>query len=279
VLRKIARYTEQIGAPPLTTDYRLLDLSPTDYAHNRQVIKDFLYQQRLNAIGETQESWMFRPYVLNATEHESNATIEVPAVLWTPPLYDVHGDPAANYGALGMLLSHEYMHAFGTVNHVWLDTRDDSAFTARTHRLVQQADAYTITTPSGDVQHLDGTRLLEENLADLEGVRVAYDAFMQITSAQTTSAQTTSAQAMSAAQPPTVSTSSVSTPAQRFFLAFANLMREKPVPTRALANDFHAPDAFRVNGPLANMPEFAHAFGCHAGDPMVRPARQRVELW
>jgi putative endopeptidase len=259
VLRKIAQYTEQIGAPPLTTDYSTLDLSATDYAHNRQAIKDFLYQQQLKAIGDNHESWMFRPYVLNATENESNSAVEVPAVLWTSPLYDPTGDPAANYGALGMLVSHEFMHAFGTVNRVWLDTRDESTFTARTQRLVQQANAYAITMPNGEVRHLDGMHTLEENLADLDGIRVAYDAFLH-TGAVNTNASHTGF-----------------TPAQRFFLAFANLMREKEV--REHANDTHAPKEFRVNGTLSNMPEFAQAFGCKDGDPMVRPISQRVEVW
>jgi predicted metalloendopeptidase len=147
-------------------------------------------------------------------------------------------------------------------------------------RLVQQANAYTVTTSDGDVQHLDGTRTLEENLADLGGIRVAYDAFVHAMSTEQGAgramlSQVGSSQAMLSHTTP----SSKPTPTQRFFLAFANLMREKPVKEQAFPNDSHAPEAFRVNGTLANLPAFAQAFGCKDGDPMVRPASQRVELW
>jgi predicted metalloendopeptidase len=104
---------------------------------------------------------------------------------------------------------------------------------------------------------------VEENLADLDGLRVAYDAFEHrggSTTAASRDAHGTTAE-------------------QRFFLAFANLFRAKPVNEAAGLHDFHAPERFRVNGTLANLPEFAQAFGCKAGDPMVRSAAQRVEVW
>jgi putative endopeptidase len=179
-----------------------------------------------------------------------------------------------------MLISHEFMHAFGNVNHVWLDAQDESTFTARTQRLVQEANAYTITTSDDDVQHLDGKRTLEENLADLGGIRVAYDAFAHAMSTENGAGRAMPSQVVSSqTMSPPATPSSKPTPVQRFFLAFANLMREKPVKTPSFPNDFHSPEKFRVNGPLSNMPEFAHAFGCKDGDPMVRPASQRVELW
>jgi putative endopeptidase len=221
------------------------------------MLKAFLYRQQLNAIGHATEGWMFHPWVINSTESEGNAVVEVPAVLWQPPLFDTMADPAQNYGALGVLVSHEFMHAFGYVNRAWLDPNDLAPFTARIQRLITEADAYTFPGRDGQPQHLDGKKTLEENLADLNGVRAAYNAFVY-------------------AEPPHALKN---TNASQFFLSFANLMREKRIHEAPSANDWHAPERFRVNGSLANLPEFALAFGCKAGDPMVRPATQRVEIW
>lgn len=262
-LHKLAHYSIQVGAPPLAEDYRALALSPTDYDHNRQVLKDFLYREQLNVIGHSTEGWEFKPWVINSTEHEATGIVELSAVMWQPPLYDFDGDPAANYGALGVLISHEFMHAFGNVYHAWLNPDDQPAFSARLQKLIDQGNAYTVTDKDGHVQHLDGEKTVEENLADLDGIRVAYDAF------ERSGAKATAA-SLGAHSP---------TPEQRFFLSFANLFREKRVNETLDRNDFHAPESFRVNGILGNLPEFAQAFGCKAGDPMVRSAAQRVEIW
>jgi putative endopeptidase len=268
-LHKLASYTVQLGTAPRTVDYHTLHLSATDYAENRRVLKAFLYRQQLNAIGHTTEGWMFHPWVINSTESEGNAVVEVPAVLWQPPLFDTMADPAQNYGALGVLVSHEFMHAFGYINHAWLDPNDFAALTTQTQRLIAEANAYTSPGRDGQPQHLDGKKTLEENLADLNGVRAAYDAFVHTTSSHTVS----HADALHGIGTPNP------TPVQQFFLAFANLMREKRIHEAPSANDWHAPERFRVNGSLANLQEFAHAFGCKASDPMVRSVAQRVEIW
>lgn len=262
-LQKLAGYSIQVGAPPLAEDYSALALSTADYAKNRQALKDFLYRQQINAIGHETEGWEFKPWVINSTEHESTKVVELSAVMWQPPLFDFGGDPAVNYGALGVLISHEFMHAFGNVNRAWLDPDDQTAFSAHLQKLIDQGNAYTFTDQDGQVQHLDGEKTVEENLADLDGIRVAYDAF-ELNGAK--------AKAVSRGAP-------APTPEQRFFLSFANLFRAKRVSEAPEPNDFHSPERFRVNGTLANLPEFAHAFGCKDGDAMVQSAARRVEVW
>lgn len=279
---KLTRYTPDLGDDSLPPAYATLELSPNDYVHNQQEVKRFLYMQRLRSnVADIQAmNSKMRPYVVNAAEHEQTATLELPMVLWTPPLFDASAsaDVAENFGALGMMISHEFMHAFGTTNKSWLAPTDEAAFAARTARLVAQADAYTPVSASAAV---NGAQTLEENLADLDGVRVAYDAFMH---ADHGVARVTGVAGGPHARPGTTGHSSHHmdsgrdwTPEQRFFLAFANFMREKPVGIER--PDAHAPKEFRVNGPLVNFPAFARAFGCKDGDPMVRPASQRVEVW
>jgi predicted metalloendopeptidase len=135
-LHKLAGYTIQIGAPPLTEDYGPLTLSATDYTKNRQALKDFLYREQLNTIGHATEGWNFKPWVINSTEHESTKVVELSAVMWQPPLFDFGGDPAVNYGALGVLISHEFMHAFGNVNRAWLDPDYQKKFSSSFQRLM-----------------------------------------------------------------------------------------------------------------------------------------------
>jgi predicted metalloendopeptidase len=194
--------------------------------------------------------------------------------MWQPPLFDFGGDPAVNYGALGVLISHEFMHAFGNVNRAWLDPDDQPKFSARLQRLIEQGNAYTFTDKDGQVQHLDGTKTVEENLADLDGARVAYDAFVQDQRVHKSRATVHGTHGMHSTHGPYGAT-----PEQRFFLSFANLFRAKHVSEAPSLNDSHAPERFRVNGIVANIPAFAHAFGCKDGDPMVRPVTQRVEIW
>jgi putative endopeptidase len=270
-LAKVAALTVALGAPEDGPDYTTLHLSPTDYEANLQTMHSFLWQQKLAAIGRpTPEAWRAPPYEINAAEHPD--MLEIPAVLWQPPLFDATGDLATNYGGLGALIGHELLHGFGTVgryfaaNHVrfeWIFPADTAVFTQRLQRLVQQFNAFvSVAGPSkSDSVHVDGQHTLEENLADLGGLRVAYAAFQR------------------ALQEQPRKTMHGFTPEQRFFLAFANLHRLKLANGASGSDDAHAPAQFRVNGPLANMPEFAQAFGCHAGDLMVRSPDERVDVW
>jgi putative endopeptidase len=275
-LTKLAALSIQVGTPDSIPDYTKLTLSPTNYTQNRLAIQTFKWQLRVTAIGRanTQGKWLFSAYGINAAEHNETDMLEIPSVLWQFPLFDPNGDVAANYGGIGALIGHEMMHGFGTrgryfgahqVRLNWIFPPDTAAFTDRIQRLAQQFDAFVIRPSDGTAPplHVDGKRSLEEDLADVGGLRIAYDAFMQ------------------AMRDRPRTPINGFTPEQRFFLAFANLHRSQSVlpPAQRRYNDVHPPDRFRVNGAVSNMPEFAKAFGCKAGDPMVRAADQRVEIW
>jgi len=140
----------------------------------------------------------------------------------------------------------------------WWAPEDARRYRARTSVVERQYSTYVAI----DTMHLNGRLTLGENIADVVGVSLAYEALERALDGK--------------------SRASIDgfTPEQRFFLAYAQARLSVLRPESArllLATDPHSPGRFRVNGPLSNMPEFAKAFGCKEGDPMVR--RDRAEIW
>ena len=178
-------------------------------------------------------------------------------------------DEAANYGGIGATIGHELSHGFddqgrqydskGNLADWW--TADDAKnYLDRAKIVEEQYNAYTVL----DSLHVNGKLTLGENLADIVGVSVGYDALQKAL----------------AGKPRTLIDGF--TPEQRFFLAYAQARRSRVTPQQArmqILTDPHSPGNFRVNGPLSNMPEFARAFGCREGDPMVRPSNVRAHIW
>ena len=191
-----------------------------------------------------------------------------PAIM-QPPFFDPEADDAVNYGGMGAVIGHEMTHGFddqgrqydarGNLRDWW--TADDAArFRQRAGLIVDQFNHYVAI----DTLHINGTLTQGENVADLGGLKVAYAALER--SLQGKPRQTVDG----------------FTPEQQFFLAWARIWAENRRPAYArlvVLIDSHAPGKWRVDGPMSNMPEFAAAFHCQAGDPMVRPADQRVSIW
>ncbi|ALS95287.1 hypothetical protein ADT26_18670 [Xanthomonas oryzae] len=147
----------------------------------------------------------------------------------------------------------------------WWTPQDRKAFEQRAERLVQQFDAYT-PLPSHPTVHVNGKLSLGENIADLGGLNVAYDAL----------------QADLRAHPERAVAIDGYSPDQRFFLNYARSWRGQTREQQQLvylASDQHAPDNLRAIAPPSNMPSFATAFSCKAGDAMVRPEKDRVVIW
>jgi predicted metalloendopeptidase len=175
-----------------------------------------------------------------------------------------------NYGNIGATIGHEITHGFddggrkydaqGTLKN-WWTVEDEKAFNAKAALLVRQFDAFE-PIPG---MHISGRLTLGENLADLGGLKIAYDAFMRSRMGR-----------------PPAGLLEGFTPEQRFFLAYAETwrfkLRDEALRDR-LETDVHAPPRYRVLGPLANLSEFSEAFGCKAGDAMVRPAKDRPSVW
>jgi putative endopeptidase len=244
-------------------------LSPEDPAANLLAL---LALQRRAELGRIGAAAAFEPPVALALpwiayEPGRNRLRASPALL-QPPLLPEGDEAALLFGGLGVLLAHELSHGFDRFGArfdargqlaPWWGPVEQAADEALGTALMGQYDAYPLV---GDVT-VDGRRTLAENQADLAGLELAYLAWA----------------ARAAADPPDAEGRSA---AQRFFLAFAQAQRraERDESLRlSAATAAHAPARWRVNGPLANHPGFASAFGCEAGQGLVRAGSEQLSVW
>ncbi|MGB0685227.1 MAG: M13-type metalloendopeptidase, partial [Planctomycetota bacterium] len=195
--------------------------------------------------------------------------IVFPAAIMQPPFFSVDQPMAANYGAMGAIIGHEITHGFDDLGSQfdpagnledWWTAEDRAEFERRAAVLVEQYDAYVAI----DDLHVDGQLTLGENIADLGGLKMAHAAFM----------------ARSARELQSIVDGW--SPEQQFFRAWARTWRENfraETLKLQVQTDEHAPNHFRANGPLENLPAFADAFDLDESAPMVRPASARAEIW
>jgi putative endopeptidase len=195
--------------------------------------------------------------------------IVFPAAILQPPFFDKDADDAVNYGAIGAVIGHEITHGFddegskfdakGNLKSWWTPA-DRKRFDAKAETIRKQFDRYTVA----DGVKVNGKLTLGENIADLGGLSIAYDAYqLQLTR--------TGRQDLDGF-----------TPEQRFFLAFALFERENARPefvkTQVLT-DPHSPGIFRINGPVSNFVAFYEAFGLTKGDALYRAFNDREMVW
>lgn len=273
-LEKWATFEPRVGYPDKWRDWSGLKTSRDSYIGNALAANAFNYQWMLGKIGKPVDKteWGMTPQTVNAYYNPLANQITFPAAILQPPFFDPDADPAMNYGSIGAVIGHEMTHGyddqgsrFGANGNFipdpgWWAQADLDAFKARTDKLVKQFDAYE-ALPG---QHVNGKLTLGENIADLGGLATAYDA-MQIATAGK----------------PDPMTDGLSRD-QRFFLNFGTSWRGANTPDSLkvqLASDPHAPRQFRAIGAPANLPAFAAAFQCKAGDPMARSGDQQVVIW
>ena len=278
-IEKWNKFLPKIGYPDKGEwrDWSGLNITPDNYYANLQAAAKFNYDYDIAHIGKPtdRKEWGMTPQTVNAYYDPSTNTINFPAAILQPPFFDAKADDAINYGGIGAVIGHESSHGFddqgsqfdGDGNKVnWWTKQDKQQFDARTAKLVQQFDAYTPIKDKPDL-HVNGKLTLGENIADLGGLNVAYDALQ-------TALKKNPAEASEKIGGYTED--------QRFFLNWARVwrgsMREKSAILR-LNVDPHAPMALRAIGAPSNMPAFASAFQCKAGDAMVRPADKQVKIW
>ena len=270
-LAKFATFSPKIGYPDRWRDYSGLTIKPGDYLGNAFAATAFEARRRFATIGKPvdRNEWGMLPQQVNAYYNPLRNEIAFPAAILQPPFFDPDADAALNYGAIGAVIGHELMHGYddkgsqfdaqGNLN-LWWTPADRERFTARTDKLVAQFNEFVAI----DDLHVNGALTLGENIADLGGLLVAYDAFQLATANQR------------------LMPIDGLTPTQRFFHAWARAWRRLHTDENLklrVNTDVHAPATFRVLGPFANLPIFHEAFGCKAGDPMVRPAAERVQIW
>ncbi len=279
-LEKWSTFMPKIGYPSKWRDWTGLKISRDDYLGNVLAAGEFNTRWQLSKIGHPVDrtEWGMTPQTVNAYYNPQQNEIVFPAAILQPPFFDAKADPALNYGGIGVVIGHEMSHGYddqgaqfdaqGNQSN-WWTAEDKKGFEERTAKLVKQFDDYVAyTDKDGKPVHVKGKLTLGENIADLGGINIAYDALLHELAGDPNYKIGTKVDGY--------------TEDQRFFMNFANVWRRmfKPQELAVRVNtDPHAPAQFRAIGAPSNMPAFAQAFSCKAGDPMVRPADKQVVIW
>ncbi|HEY1940152.1 MAG TPA: M13 family metallopeptidase [Candidatus Angelobacter sp.] len=263
-LIKLAAIRNKIGYPSKWRDYSALKIERGDAFGNSVRSNSFEIHRQLNKIGKPldKQEWQMTPPTVNAYYNPTENDINFPAGILQPPFYDFKADDALNFGGMGAVIGHELTHGFDDQGSLfdpegnlknWWTPEDQKAFKERTQCLVDEYDQFVAV----DDVHVRGKLTLGENTADNGGLRIAYMALMK-------------SLADSGKQPEKIDGF---TPEQRFFLGWGQIWCQNQTDqvARLLAlNNEHSPGNYRVNGVVQNMPEFQKAWGCKAGQPMVR---------
>lgn len=270
-IAKWETFTPKIGYPDKWREWTGLSTSRDSYIGNVLAAQEFNYKWNLGKIGKPVDKteWGMPPQMVNAYYNPLQNEIVFPAAILQPPFFDPNASDEMNYGGIGAVIGHEMIHGyddqgsrFGPTGNmeVWWTDGDAKAFSGLTGKLVNQFNGYT-TEGGGKV---NGSLTLGENIADLGGLATAYEAMKKATEAT-----------------PDPKTDGL-TRDQRFFLNWATVWRRNFTPeelTVRLKTDPHAPANFRAIGAPSNLPAFAAAFQCKAGDAMVRDGDKQVVIW
>jgi putative endopeptidase len=269
-LDKLAKMDVMVGYPDKWRDYSRLKVDSADLYGNVERSGEFEWAYQLSDLGKRvdRKKWSMTPQTVDAYNSSLENKIVFPAGILQPPFFDPTADDAVNYGAIGAVIGHEISHGFddqgrkidaaGAVRDWW--TKDDSdRFNAQAKVFGAQYETYE-PVPG---MHVNAQLTMGENIADMAGVLVAYDAYHA---------------SLHGAQP---KTADGFTGDQRFFLAFAQAWRgkQREQATRAqLTADPHSPRQFRIIGPLRNVDAWYAAFGITGGKYYLKP-EERARVW
>jgi predicted metalloendopeptidase len=272
-LDKLAKMSEKVGYPDRWRDYSRLVVGEGAFALNVQRANAFEWRRVVNRPGLAVDrtEWAMTVPTVNAYYDPTVNEMVFPAGALVPQTFDPAADDAANYGSLGgSWAGHELTHGFddegrhydaaGNLRDWWLPA-DSVHFSEQAALVAKQYDGYVQV----DTFHVNGRLTLGEDIADYGGVLTGYDALQRAIRRN--------------GRPGLIDGF---TPEQRYFLAYAQSYRQHSRPAflrTRVTLDPHAPEEWRVNAPLSNMPEFATAFHCKPGDPMVRPAEVVPRIW
>ncbi|MGH7272521.1 MAG: M13 family metallopeptidase, partial [Polyangiaceae bacterium] len=271
---KLAKIVNKIGYPDKWRSYDGLAIDRTSFVQNAERASAFEVARELRKVGKPvdKEEWEMTPPTVNAYYEPTRNEMVFPAGILQAPFYARAQTPALNFGAIGMVVGHELTHGFDDEGRQfdaegnlrdWWTAPVSAEFDKRASCVEHQYDGYV---PIDD-EHIKGKLTLGENIADLGGLKLSFAALERSEHDRGARA----AQKVNGF-----------TPEQQFFVGFAQAWcaNYRPAALRLLvATNPHSPPEFRVNGPLSNLPEFAGAFQCKVGSPMVRPPAQRCEVW
>jgi putative endopeptidase len=270
-LAKLNAFTVKIGYPDKWQEYTGLQINRNDYYGNLKNISKWRYNYNISQLGKPvdKKRWGMTPPTVNAYYNPVNNEIVFPAGILQFPFFDFKADDAVNYGGIGAVIGHEMTHGFddqgrqydadGSLHDWW--TKDDAdKFKSRADQVVAQYNAFTVD----DTIHVNGRLTLGENLADLGGLNVAYEAFKRTKEGQ--------------------SKTKIDgfTPDQRFFLSWAQVWRGSQRPEAAasrILTDPHSPEQYRCNAPISNMDAWYAAFNVQPGDKYYKKPGDRIHVW
>ncbi|MBI2514430.1 MAG: M13 family metallopeptidase [Opitutae bacterium] len=270
-LEKLAAYRVMVGAPPKWRDYSGLTIGRDSFYTNVWNASYFEVKRQLAKFGQPfdRDEFLASPHQVNAYNQPSANQLVFLAGILQPPYFDAEMDDAVNFGAICAVIGHEITHGFDDQGRLydatgnlkdWWTEKDAAEFKARSDKLVNQFGAYE-ALPGLKV---NGQLTLGENIADLAGVSIAYEALER---------------SLVGKERKLIDGL---TPEQRFFLSWAQVWKTKTRDERMkfyLQADVHSPGEFRAYGPLVNVQEFYDAFGIKEGDPMWKKPEERAKIW
>jgi putative endopeptidase len=268
---KLAAFLKKIGYPSKWKSYEDVTISREHYYENMRSISKHSFIEMIKKVGKPVDKteWGMTAPTVNAYYNPTFNEIVFPAGILQFPFFDMKADDAVNYGAIGLVIGHEMTHGFDDQGRQydaagnlkdWWQPKDGEKFTAKAKGVIDQYNAFVVL----DSLHVNGALTLGENLADIGGLAIAWDAF-KLTE------QGKSSQLIDGF-----------TPDQRFFLGFGQAWRIVNRPERVrtgINTDPHSPDEYRVLGPLSNFDPFYQTFHVTEKNKMYRKPEDRARIW
>lgn len=269
-LRKLDCFEVNIGYPDKWLDYSNFEVTPESYFQNVRRSRRFERDLDIAKVGKPvdKEEWDMEPQTINARYNPDMNRLTFPAGVLQPPFFNMDADDAVNYGAIGQAIAHEMTHGFdnsgrlfdekGNLNNWWTD-EDDAQFTERAKQLVKLFDEFELHG-----YHINGEQTLDENIADLGGLNVAWDAYQMTDEAKAGKII------------------DGFTPAQRFFISYTTVwrcnIRDKALELQ-IKEDVHSPHEARATRALGSMTHFYEAFDIPEGSKIYIAPDERADIW
>ncbi|MEO7800890.1 MAG: M13 family metallopeptidase [Ginsengibacter sp.] len=270
-LDKLHAFTRKIAYPDKWKTYDGVVITKDNLMQNMLNANVWAYNDAVNRMGKPVDKtqWSMTPPTINAYYNSSNNEIVFPAAILQFPFFDFGADDAVNYGGIGAVIGHEMTHGFDDQGRQfaadgnlkdWWTKEDADKFKSRADMVVNQYNNMTVL----DTVHVNGKLTLGENLADLGGLSIAYEAF-------TKTKQFKEKKLIDGF-----------TPAQRFFLSWAQVWRSNALPetqAQLILTDTHSPGMYRGNGPIVNMDAWYDAFNIESSSKMFVAKDKRIRVW
>ncbi|MDB5253683.1 MAG: peptidase [Flaviaesturariibacter sp.] len=270
-LEKLNAFTKKIAYPDKWKDYSGITITDNNFVGNLRSAAQWRYDEMVTRYGKPVDrtEWGMTPPTINAYYNPSNNEIAFPAGILQFPFFDFGADDAVNYGGIGAVIGHEMTHGFDDQGRQyaasgnlqdWWQKSDADQFKTRADEVVAQYNAFTVL----DTLHVNGRLTLGENLADLGGLNIAFEAFKNTK------------------QYKEGKTIDGFTPTQRFFLSWAQVWRSNALAetqAQLILTDPHSPGEARANGPIVNMDAWYEAFGVKPGDRLYKAPETRTRIW